>query len=131
MSVSETAESRPATSTSSSRAVSLADVRDDPRRFSLSFSSRFRFAQLPHRSDRLGQLYLQVLPIAGPDGLKPYKLATDQVQYIGENDKSRENTDALSYLFRPPKGMPFPKAKNGQISETGWEIEHLGRGRYT
>ena len=31
MSVSETAESRPATSTSSSRAVSLTDVRDDPR----------------------------------------------------------------------------------------------------
>lgn len=44
---------------------------------------------------------------------------------VGIGDRSREDTSGMQYLNRPPPGQKFPKAKNGQIGEIGWPVEHF------
>ena len=46
----------------------------------------------------------------GPDGIRPHRMNVKIQQHVGEaSRKSNETTCALSYLFRSPVGMPFPK----------------------
>lgn len=62
----------------------------------------------------------------GPDGLAPHRRPNQDPMFCGIGERSFENTEALGYMFRPPTGQRFPKAKNGNIGETGWEVDTWG-----
>lgn len=72
--------------------------------------------------------------ILGPEGLRPHRVTVaHDPGYVGNTTRSPEDSGSLNYLFRGPSNVPFPKAKNGRIGETGWEMEffkgfHLTQG---
>ena len=71
-----------------------------------------------------------VIYLTGPDGLRDHKVpVVPDMQFIGDNVRSREDTAALSYMFRASKGVPFPLAKNGRIGEIGWEVEFFRKNK--
>lgn len=63
--------------------------------------------------------------IADPDGLGHHRRARLDPLFIGNVDMSPEHTSQVAYLFTAPKGTPFPKAKQGHIGETGYEVKHF------
>ncbi|CAH1787197.1 unnamed protein product [Owenia fusiformis] len=61
----------------------------------------------------------------GPDGLRDQRLAVNTPGNSVGVCNSNEHTSELGYLSRAPTDMKFPKAKNGNIGEIGWEVEYF------
>ena len=60
---------------------------------------------------------------SGPDGNRHHRVKRMDDQFTGDTDRSQQVTGNLSYMFRMPKDVPFPRGKHGRLGEIGGEIE--------
>ena len=60
---------------------------------------------------------------SGPDAIRDHQVAVDdEHRYVGEGTMSPEGTSEVEYLWRAPKGIPFPRPKSSCVGEIGWGV---------
>ena len=59
----------------------------------------------------------------GPDGIRDHRVQVEEEhRYVGEGTNSPEGTSEVDYLWRAPRGIPYPRPKTARVGEVGWGI---------